>query len=166
MKHLKTCVTFVSFLMLGVIISCSLMSCGSDNDNRENQAKQIVKSFFEEGYVNHNYDYVMDCVAEQYIDHSPASARSNTDAVGILNIVESQFPDMKIEIIDIFAEGEMVSTRIRFEGTHSSECYGVAPTGKKIKFEALENFRVRDGKIVESWGYWPDNEILHQLTSD
>jgi hypothetical protein len=26
-------------------------------------------------------------------------------------------------------------------------------------FEALENFRLEDGKIVESWGYWPDKEI-------
>ena len=29
--------------------------------------------------------------------------------------------------------------------------------------EALENFRVADGKIVESWGYWPDKEIETKL---
>ncbi len=36
---------------------------------------------------------------------------------------------------------------------------GIAATGRSISFEALENFKVVNGKIVESWGYWPDKEI-------
>lgn len=129
-------------------------------------AKHTVKSFFEEGYVKHNYDFVMNCVSPDYIDHSPAQARSNADAVGILKIVRDQFPDLKITILDIFAEKDMVATRILFEGTHSGACQGIEATGKRICFEALENFKVIDGKIVESWGYWPDDEIRRQLTGN
>ncbi|MGM9861942.1 MAG: ester cyclase [Muribaculaceae bacterium] len=128
-------------------------------------AKDVVKAFFHEGYETHNYDYVMQCVADDYIDHSPAAARSNADAVGILKIVREQFPDMKVTFLDVFAEDDMVATRIRFEGTHSATCQGVAASGRHITFEALENFRVRDNKIVESWGYWPDEEIRRQLTA-
>lgn len=127
-------------------------------------AKDIVKSFFYEGYINHNYNYVMNCLTDNYIDHSPASARSNSDAVEILKIVHRQFPDLKITILDIFAEEDMVGTRIRFEGTHSDTCQGIPATGKYISFEALENFKVRNNKIIESWGYWPDNDILRQIT--
>ena len=29
--------------------------------------------------------------------------------------------------------------------------------------EALENFRVDNGRIMESWGYWPDKEIEEKL---
>ena len=36
-------------------------------------------------------------------------------------------------------------------------------TGRHITFEALENFRVENAKIVESWGYWPDREIEQKL---
>lgn len=129
-------------------------------------AKDVVISFFQEGYLNHNYDFVMHCLADNYIDHSPASARSNSDAVEILKIVQRQFPDLKITILDIFAEEGMVSTRIRFEGTHSDTCQGIPASGKYVTFEALENFRVNNNKIVESWGYWPDNEILRQITAD
>lgn len=82
--------------------------------------KDIVVKFFEEGYTNRNYDFVMNCVSENYIDNSPAAAR------------------------------------VHFEGLHNA-------VGKKICFEALENFRVVDGKIVESWGYWPDKDIEQQL---
>ena len=125
--------------------------------------KELVVSFFTEGYANHNYDYLMECVAENYIDHSPAGARSNADAVNILKIVEGQFSDLKIKVLDAFCENDMVATRILYDGIHSGTCMGIPATGKHISFEALENFKVANGKIVESWGYWPDKEIEQKL---
>ncbi|MEE1029341.1 MAG: ester cyclase [Agathobacter sp.] len=127
--------------------------------------KEVVVNFFTEGYAKHNYEYIMECVADNYIDHSPAGARSNADAVNILKIVERQFTDLKIEVLDVFAEGNMVATRILYDGIHSGTCMGIAATGKRICFEALENFKVVDGKIVESWGYWPDKEIEQKLSA-
>lgn len=125
--------------------------------------KEVVTRFFIEGYENKNFDFVLECVSECYIDHSPAGARSNVDAVGILKIVAGQFSDMKIELLDVFAEGDMVATRVRYTGFHTGECMGIPATGRKLSFEALENFRVKGGRIVESWGYWPDKEIEARL---
>lgn len=125
--------------------------------------KELVARFFVEGYVNKNYDAVMDCLAEDYMDHSPAGARSNRDAVGILRVVEEIYGELKLEILDLIAEGDLVATRIRFEGIHRGECMGIPVTGRRISFEALENFKIRDGKIVESWGYWPDKQIEQLL---
>lgn len=125
--------------------------------------KKIVSKFFVEGYTNKNYDYIMECMSEDYYDHSPAAARSNKDAVGILKIVAGQFSELKVDVVDIFSENGMVATRVVYEGVHTGECMGIPATGKKIKFEALENFRVENGKIVESWGYWPDKDIERQL---
>ncbi len=128
--------------------------------------KEIVTGFFYEGYGKKNYDFVMECVAENYIDHSSAGARSNKDAVGILKIVAEQFSELNVKILDIFAENGMVATRVLYEGVHAGECMGIAATGKLISFEALENFKVEDGKIVESWGYWPDKDIERQLLGE
>ena len=79
--------------------------------------------------------------------------------MGILKIVAGQFSDLRLEMLDVFAEDGMVATRVLYDGIHAGECMGIPATGKRIQFEALENFLVRDGKIVESWGYWPDKEI-------
>lgn len=130
----------------------------------ETTAATVVREFFTAGYIDHDYDRVMDLVAQDYVDHSPAGARSNADAVGILRIVEGMFNDLQLTFEDVFADGAMVSTRIRYEGYQIGECCGVAPTGRRIAFEALENFRVIDGKIVESWGYWPEAQIVAMLT--
>ena len=126
-------------------------------------AKEVVSRFFVEGYTNKNYDFILECVAEDYIDNSPANARSNADAVGILKIVANQFSDLKVTVLDVFCEGDMVATRVLYEGIHTGECMGIEATGKRIQFEALENFKVVNSKIVESWGYWPDREIEEKL---
>ena len=127
--------------------------------------KEIIVGFFEEAYTKKNYDYVMKYFSENYIDHSPAGARSNKDAVGILKIVHEMFNDLKITVLDVFEENGMVATRIEYEGIHISDCMGIPATGKKIKWEALENFRVENKIITESWGYWPDAAIEEMLRS-
>lgn len=125
--------------------------------------KEIVVGFFEEAYTKKNYDYVMKYFSENYIDHSPAGARSNKDAVSILKIVHEMFNDLKITVLDVFEENGMVATRIEYEGIHISDCIGIPATGKKIKWEALENFRVENKIVIESWGYWPDAQIKEML---
>ena len=125
--------------------------------------KEIVSRFFKEGYEHRNYDAVMALVSEDYVDHSPAGARGNAGAVHILKIVAEQFSGMKIEMLDLFSENGMVAARVRYDGFHTGTCMGIPATGKRIQFEALENFRVADGRITESWGYWPDQEIERKL---
>lgn len=127
--------------------------------------KELVYRFFKEGYETKNYDFVMECMAEDYIDHSPAGARSNRDAVGILKLVAGMFGELKIEVLDLFGENGMVAARVRYDGVHIGECMGIPATGKQITFEALENFKVENGKITESWGYWPDAEIARMLNT-
>lgn len=126
---------------------------------------EIVRQFFKEGYERRNYDAVMACLSEDYIDHSPAGARGNAQAAEILKIVASQLSDLSVELLDVFAGGDRVAARVRFEGVHTGVMMGIPATGKRISFEALEHFRIADGKIVESWGYWPDKEIEEKLRS-
>lgn len=97
----------------------------------KNSNKEIVRAFFERDYELHDYSGVMGLAAENYVDHSPAGARSNTDAVGIRKAVEEMFSNLKIGVLDLF--------------------------------ETLENFKVENGRSVESRGDWPDLEIQNKL---
>ncbi|OCO98395.1 hypothetical protein BC374_27920 [Ensifer sp. LC13] len=36
-------------------------------------------------------------------------------------------------------------------GTHAGEFLGIQPTGKKVKYESTEIYRIADGKIAEEW---------------
>ena len=49
---------------------------------------------------------------------------------------------------------------------HIGTFNNIPATGKTITFEALENFKVVNGKIVESWGSWPDKGIEIKLLAN
>ena len=125
--------------------------------------KELVTGFFMEGYVHHNYDFLMEHMAADYFDNSPCAARTNLECVNVLKNTEKIFSDMEVEILDLIEEDSKVAVRARFLATHIAEAYGIPATGKRICFEALEIFRMENGLIAESWGYWPDMEITELL---
>lgn len=73
------------------------------------------------------------------------------------------FPDLQVTIDDLIEESGKVAFRGRFEGTQLGEFSGIDPSNVKVEFEALEIFWLEDGKITESWGYWPKAAIIGQL---
>jgi steroid delta-isomerase-like uncharacterized protein len=66
------------------------------------------------------------------------------------------FPDMRVTVEDLIAEGDKVTARVTMRGTHQGEFQGIAPTGKRVEVEAIDMFRINDGKIVEHWGHADD----------
>ena len=128
--------------------------------------KELVVGFFREGYVRHNYDFLMEHMAADYFDNSPCAARTNLECVNVLKGTEQIFPDLQVEILDLIEEKDKVAVQACFTGTHSAELCGVSATGKKISFVALEIFRVENRKIAESWGYWPDMQIKELLIEE
>ena len=54
------------------------------------------------------------------------------------------FPDIRVEIESMVAEGDMVATRLTFSGTH-------APTGERATWLEMVFARFSEGKAVEGW---------------
>ena len=150
-------------LIIGGVILL-LLSLRVKDETKENA--ELVTKFFKDGYEYKNFDKVMTYMSENYYDHSPASARSNADAVNILKSVANFFSDVKVEMLDLTCEKDMVAARLLFKVVHTGEYNGIPATGKTITYEALENFKVVNGIIVESWGYWPDKQIEEKLKAN
>jgi predicted ester cyclase len=61
------------------------------------------------------------------------------------------FPDMRIDVEDILADGEKVVHRFTFYGTHRGEFIGIAPTMKMVSAAGV-HINLFDGdKCVEVW---------------
>jgi predicted ester cyclase len=76
----------------------------------------------------------------------------------------ASFPDTRMEIIDLVAEGDRVAARFVCSGTQTGEWLGHAPTGRR--FERIDEagfYRFREGRIVESWGVEDTLRRLEQL---
>lgn len=125
--------------------------------------KDVVRKFFQDGYVAFNSESLLTLISENYIDHSPCQARGNQACISILQGTAACFSNMQVEIQDLIEENNKVAVRAVFSCKHTGKAFDLEPTFKDIKFEALEIFRIENGQIVESWGYWPDAQIKAQL---
>ena len=82
------------------------------------------------------------------------------------------FPDWKMDIIEIVAEGESVVVRCRVSGTHKGVAtlrvnggllVGVQPTGKRFEIQHIHWYRVRNGKITDHFTNRDDLGMTQQL---
>lgn len=124
--------------------------------------KEIVRMFFRI-YDTHDYALATSCMAADYMDHSLPQVRSMDDAIAILKSTHRSFPDIHVIIDDLIAEEDLVVFRGHFIATHCDDFLGHPASGARIEFEAIEIFKVKESKIVESWGYWPSADILRQI---
>jgi len=79
------------------------------------------------------------------------------------------FPDTRITIEDIFAEGNKVVIHFTGHATHTGETTiapHLPPTGKPVRWLGIEIHHIKDGKIVESWRHWDRLGLLQQLEAN
>jgi predicted ester cyclase len=73
------------------------------------------------------------------------------------------FPDARLTLEDVIAEGDKVVTRQTFRGTHRGELMGIAPTGKLVSGTGMVITRIVNEKAVEQWANYDDLGLLQQL---
>ncbi len=73
------------------------------------------------------------------------------------------FPDMRITVRKLVADGDSVAAEVRFTGTHSGPMHmptgEVPPTGRTIDVEAADFITVENG-LVTSWRVYLDSMIF------
>jgi predicted ester cyclase len=73
------------------------------------------------------------------------------------------FPDWRMELVELVAEGNTVVARFRCSGTNQGEFKGVPPTGRSMEVDEVYFLRVKDGKFVYFWGLEDDLTRMRQL---
>jgi predicted ester cyclase len=74
------------------------------------------------------------------------------------------FPDFRMEIADLVAEGEKVTAHFKCSGTHQGEWQGQAATGRR--FEGVDEiyiFEVKDGRLQGAVGVEDNLARMRQL---
>ena len=82
------------------------------------------------------------------------------------------FPDWKMEIVEMVADGDYVVVRCRVSGTHRGIAtkrvnggflMGVQPTGKHFEVQHIHWYKIRDGKITDHFANRDDLGMTQQL---
>ncbi len=145
-----------------VFLLCFVVGCQNKEEMAELEAfkaqkavgqqnKEIVKRYFE--LMAERDPAYMELSSEDYLVHFPGGV----DIKGRETLKKFQesyfdaFPNLAYFFSDFVAEGDKVAVRYGDTGTHQGVFNGIQPTGKDFKVTAIGIFRLKDGKIVESW---------------
>ena len=89
-------------------------------------------------------------VAPDFIDHT-RQMQGPEGLKQFLSMIFRSFPDFHLAMEDMIAEGDKVWVRLTITATHTSEFYGLAPTGNKFTEPSVWIYRIVNGKIAEGW---------------
>ena len=128
--------------------------------------KAVVRRFIEEVWNSGNLDVIDELIAENHVDHDPAQAGSPGGRQGVRAFVEmyrAAYPDTRLAIGEMIAEGDLVAMTWTATGTHRGELMGIAPTGRSVTVTGMGVDRISGGQIVESWANYDALGMLAQL---
>jgi predicted ester cyclase len=116
-----------------------------------NNAAQ-VRRIFEEGMNQNKPEVFNELLTADYVNHNMPTPVPGPEGMKlVVEMFKNAFPDFRVDLEDVISEGNLVSSRGYFTGTHQADFQGIAPTGKSIKVSYIDIWRVENGKLVENW---------------
>lgn len=91
------------------------------------------------------------------------SEAGRAEVLEVHSLLTGAFPDLKIDIEDLIAEGDRVVARLTFRGTHEGSFRGIGPTGRAVEFSAIRIYRIIGEQVVETWAIQDTLGLLRQL---
>ena len=105
-------------------------------------------------------------VADDVVEHedSPGLAPTKDGVLEFFRMLRVAFPDLRMEVEDMIAEGDKAVARARTTGTHQGEFMGIPATGKGIDIQVIDIMRFDgDGLVCEHWGLTDTMSMMQQL---
>ncbi|HKM66073.1 MAG TPA: ester cyclase [Candidatus Acidoferrum sp.] len=130
------------------------------------QNKTAVRRLFDELWNKGQMQVADEIIAPTYQHHDASTPDLGKGPEGEkkrVNLYRTAFQDFRLNIEDLYAEGETVVARWSCRGVHKGELNGIAPTGKQFAITGVTIARFSNGKIVEGYVNWDALGLLRQL---
>jgi predicted ester cyclase len=142
------------------------LGCSPSRELEMEKSKEAVRTLIE-AINSRNYDLLDGVVADDFVRHCQATpdvqVRSRDDLKQFLRQDLDVFPDSRVSIEMLLAEGNMVAGFFRLSGTQEGPVGPFPATGRKVDVGYLSIMRLEKGRIAEMWVEWDNLAILGQL---
>jgi predicted ester cyclase len=86
------------------------------------------------------------------------------DAAAWIAPFRRSFPDVRMRVVTLVADGDEVAGRFTCSATHLGDWLGHPPSGRRFEdVDEVYFFRLRDGLITDMWGLEDTADRLRQL---
>lgn len=126
-----------------------------------NQA--TVRRFNQQVLEQGSFTAFQEIVSPNFINHT-APAGVGNGFRGTFDFIEQvmkkAFPDLKVEIKDMVAEGNKVFTYKLFHGTHVGKFMGIKGSGKQITMPLMDIIYLKDGLYTNHWAIRDIQDVI------
>ena len=127
--------------------------------------KALVNRWFEEVWNKGRADAIDEMFAADGVAHGLGGQdlHGPADFKVFHAAFRGAFPDVRVQMDELIAEGDKVAYRFTATGTHRGDSLGFAATGRAARFIGMGTIRIADGRIVEGWNILDQLGMLTQL---
>jgi steroid delta-isomerase-like uncharacterized protein len=131
----------------------------------EAQNKEVTRRFSAEVWGEGNAALADELIAPDLVEHTPFPAPTPglEGHKQVLAMFRSAFPDLKVTVDDVIAEGDLTYLNWHGDGTHTGEMMGIPATGKTVHVTGMDILRLENGKIKERWAEISAFALMMQL---
>jgi steroid delta-isomerase-like uncharacterized protein len=107
-----------------------------------------------------------DLLADDFVEHEelPGLSPSRDGVKTFFRLQLAAFPDLRMDVQDIVADGSKVVARVRYTGTQQGDFQGMPATGKSVDVQLVDIFAFDgEGRVREHWGVLDQLTLLQQL---
>ncbi len=127
--------------------------------------KALIRRYVDQVPNGGHFEVLADMLTPDYKRYlsasaAPINAAGNQQRLAGLRAV---FPDLKITIDNLIAEGDWVVYRGTARATQQAAFMGIPTTGKQAAVTVIEVFRLQNGKIAEHWGGPDTMDMVQQM---
>jgi steroid delta-isomerase-like uncharacterized protein len=105
-------------------------------------------------------------LADDFVEHeeTPGLAPTKDGVLAFFRMQLAGFPDLRMDVEDVVANGDKVVARVRFIASNRGEFMGMPATGKSVDVQLIDIFRFgADGLVHEHWGVLDALAMMQQL---
>lgn len=125
--------------------------------------KKVIGAFAESVFVKKDLSVVDQYMKSDYIQHNPLVKQGTSGFREFFSTWFASVPDWQYTLKKIVAEGDEVWVYGTYSGTLKKDWLGIAASGQKYAVEAVDIFRVQDGKLAEHWDVMDSYGLFKQL---
>jgi steroid delta-isomerase-like uncharacterized protein len=131
--------------------------------------KTIMRRMLDEVIVGGNLDLMDELVAPDFVNHNVVGTGESSSSVGIeafkneIMALRTAFPDLKLTVVHLLADGDKVIANLRGQGTHLGPFGSIPATGRKVDVPSMTVVRFANRKFAERWNLVDRYSMLEQL---
>jgi predicted ester cyclase len=157
---------FIAFVMGGLSAMYKLTSPKIRPTTETN--RMVIKRYVDEFKNKQNFLVFPKLFSRQFSHHFDFPDQTNRmdSFVSVGQNFLAAFPDVRVELKSLLAEGDFVVERNTVSATHLGIFNGTEASNKRIHWTEIHIYRLHEGRIVENWPAVNFERILLQISRE